>query len=303
MLLHEEESEQELLEELSPDQPAVDHFPGKLADYFPAAAHPDPEPELLAQRDCTSSCKPTCPNSSSCWRTTPRTPITYSNLLANFLFNANLDMDGKSASAWPSWSGRSSSLSTAPAGSATRRRAPGWIRARTSWTDPGEEQGPGHRRPQGCPTYASGPTGPASDPRRGRRFRPEGPRPWRGRTVEELHGPGHRHGRAVPLLPRLQRGTRSPWSCGTPAARARWCPRCSPTRGRGGDPGRGGRLPPRGENSYHLFYIVSGQFEIIANGKCVSVLTPQDIFLGEMSFLLSKPTAARPLCGPRAGAS
>ena len=48
----------------------------------------------------------------------------------------------------------------------------------------------------------------------------------------------------------------------------------------------------QGEKSNHLFYIVSGQFEIIANGKCVSVLSPQDIFLGEMSFLLNNRRSA-----------
>jgi len=48
----------------------------------------------------------------------------------------------------------------------------------------------------------------------------------------------------------------------------------------------------QGEKSNHLYYIVSGQFEIIANGRTVSVLTPQDIFLGEMSFLLNNRRSA-----------
>jgi hypothetical protein len=48
----------------------------------------------------------------------------------------------------------------------------------------------------------------------------------------------------------------------------------------------------QGEKSNHLFYIVSGQFEIIANNRTVSVLTPQDIFLGEMSFLLNNRRSA-----------
>ena len=38
--------------------------------------------------------------------------------------------------------------------------------------------------------------------------------------------------------------------------------------------------------------IVSGQFQIIANGKSVSVVSPQDIFLGEMSFLLNNRRSA-----------
>lgn len=48
----------------------------------------------------------------------------------------------------------------------------------------------------------------------------------------------------------------------------------------------------QGEKSNHLYYIVSGQFEIIANGRTVSTLTPQDIFLGEMSFLLNNRRSA-----------
>jgi anti-sigma regulatory factor (Ser/Thr protein kinase) len=48
----------------------------------------------------------------------------------------------------------------------------------------------------------------------------------------------------------------------------------------------------QGEKSSYLYYIVSGQFEIIANRKRVSVLTPEDIFLGEMSFLLDNRRSA-----------
>jgi hypothetical protein len=48
----------------------------------------------------------------------------------------------------------------------------------------------------------------------------------------------------------------------------------------------------QGEKSSYLYYIVSGQFEIIANGKQVSILTPEDIYLGEMSFLLDNRRSA-----------
>jgi hypothetical protein len=48
----------------------------------------------------------------------------------------------------------------------------------------------------------------------------------------------------------------------------------------------------QGEKSSYMYYIVSGQFEIIANNTRVSVLTPQDIFLGEMSFLLNNQRSA-----------
>ena len=48
----------------------------------------------------------------------------------------------------------------------------------------------------------------------------------------------------------------------------------------------------QGEKSSHLFYIISGEFNIIANGRVISTLTPADIFLGEMSFLLNNRRSA-----------
>lgn len=48
----------------------------------------------------------------------------------------------------------------------------------------------------------------------------------------------------------------------------------------------------QGEKSSHLYYIVSGKFDILASGKRVSTLTPDDIFLGEMSFLLNNRRSA-----------
>ncbi|HMX55430.1 MAG TPA: cyclic nucleotide-binding domain-containing protein [Leptospiraceae bacterium] len=48
----------------------------------------------------------------------------------------------------------------------------------------------------------------------------------------------------------------------------------------------------QGETSSHLYYIISGKYDIIANGRKVSTLTPADIFLGEMSFLLNNKRSA-----------
>ena len=48
----------------------------------------------------------------------------------------------------------------------------------------------------------------------------------------------------------------------------------------------------QGASSSHLYYIISGKFDIIANGKTISTLTPADIFLGEMSFLLNNRRSA-----------
>lgn len=48
----------------------------------------------------------------------------------------------------------------------------------------------------------------------------------------------------------------------------------------------------QGDESNYLYYIVSGVFEIIANNKAISRLTPADLFLGEMSFLLNNRRSA-----------
>ena len=47
-----------------------------------------------------------------------------------------------------------------------------------------------------------------------------------------------------------------------------------------------------GDESNDLFYIVSGRLDIVAGGKAIATLTPDDIFLGEMSFLLGNRRSA-----------
>ncbi len=47
-----------------------------------------------------------------------------------------------------------------------------------------------------------------------------------------------------------------------------------------------------GEKSSYLYYIISGRFDIMHNGRRLSTLTPADIFLGEMSFLLNNKRSA-----------
>ena len=47
-----------------------------------------------------------------------------------------------------------------------------------------------------------------------------------------------------------------------------------------------------GEESDFLYYIVSGLLYVYSKGKLVSALTPEDIFVGEMSFLLSNRRSA-----------
>ena len=46
------------------------------------------------------------------------------------------------------------------------------------------------------------------------------------------------------------------------------------------------------ENSDFLYYIVEGRYSVHANGHLVSVLTPDDMFMGEMSFLLNNQRSA-----------
>ena len=48
----------------------------------------------------------------------------------------------------------------------------------------------------------------------------------------------------------------------------------------------------QGDESNYLYYIVSGIYEIIANDKMITQLTPADLFLGEMSFLLNNKRSA-----------
>lgn len=47
-----------------------------------------------------------------------------------------------------------------------------------------------------------------------------------------------------------------------------------------------------GEESNYLYYIVSGQLEVYSSSELVSTLGPEDIFLGEMSFLLNDRRSA-----------
>lgn len=47
-----------------------------------------------------------------------------------------------------------------------------------------------------------------------------------------------------------------------------------------------------GEESNYLYYIVSGKLDILSKGKVISYLSPADIFIGEMSFLLNNRRSA-----------
>ena len=47
-----------------------------------------------------------------------------------------------------------------------------------------------------------------------------------------------------------------------------------------------------GEPSDYLYYIVSGEYDIIVKDTIVSALSADDIFMGEMSFLLNNKRSA-----------
>jgi len=55
---------------------------------------------------------------------------------------------------------------------------------------------------------------------------------------------------------------------------------------------KGDEIIREGDPSDSLYYISSGTYEVLHNGKCVGTLSPQDIFMGEMSFLLNQRRSA-----------
>lgn len=55
-----------------------------------------------------------------------------------------------------------------------------------------------------------------------------------------------------------------------------------------------------GEESDYLYYIVSGKLDIYSSNHKITTLTPDDIFLGEMSFLLNSRRSADVLASGRA---
>jgi CRP-like cAMP-binding protein len=64
------------------------------------------------------------------------------------------------------------------------------------------------------------------------------------------------------------------------------------TRGRAVEVKRGDIVLREDEPSDYLYYIVSGSYSVYRNLKKVGSLSPQDIFMGEMSFLLDQRRSA-----------
>ena len=59
---------------------------------------------------------------------------------------------------------------------------------------------------------------------------------------------------------------------------------------------RGDVVFQQGELSDHIFYITSGQFGVYHEGVPVGLLTPADVFMGEMSFLMNNMRTATVIC-------
>ncbi|THB68139.1 MAG: cyclic nucleotide-binding protein, partial [Spirochaetaceae bacterium] len=57
-------------------------------------------------------------------------------------------------------------------------------------------------------------------------------------------------------------------------------------------PKKGDKVFEEGERGDFLYYIAAGQFSVYHNGKVVGSLSPADIFMGEMSFLLNNRRSA-----------
>ena len=55
---------------------------------------------------------------------------------------------------------------------------------------------------------------------------------------------------------------------------------------------RGDIVFTEGEESDHIFYVLSGRFSVFHKNKNIGFVTPADIFMGEMSFLLNNTRSA-----------
>jgi len=49
-------------------------------------------------------------------------------------------------------------------------------------------------------------------------------------------------------------------------------------------------------NGDHIYYIISGEYDVFVGGKEIARLGPSDVFMGEMSFLLGNRRSATVIC-------
>ncbi len=296
VLLHEEESEQELLKSFAGIN-LLSIIPlDKLRDYFPRLLRIVTQNRgILAQRDLHFLLQANL-SGSFLLENDPFDLVTYSNLLANFLFNANLvDLDGKVR------------FYVAIMELLINAIEHGNCRIgydeKSAWLDAGKDILDLIREKNKDPAtacrkvYLSYRIGPQKSTFL---IRDEGEGfDWKARWarrgeegLEELHGRGIAMAELyLSSLSYNEKGNEVTLELQHAGSEGKVVPKVF-TDQEEVVIQDGETVFTQGEKSNHLFYIVSGQFEIIANGKTVSVLSPQDIFLGEMSFLLNNRRSA-----------
>ena len=296
VLLHEEESEQELLKSFSGIN-LLSIIPlGKIEDYFPRLLRILIQNRgILVQRDLHFLLQANL-SGSFLLENDPFDLVTYSNLLANFLFNATLvDMDGKVRF----YVALMELLINAIEHGNCRIS----YEEKSAWLDEGKDILELIREKNKDPQIASRNVhlGYRIGPKKSSfLIRDEGEGfDWKARWahkgeegLEELHGRGIAMAELyLSSLSYNEKGNEVTLGLQHTASETKVVPKVF-TDQEEVTFQDGETVFTQGEKSNHLFYIVSGKFEIIANGKPVSVLSPQDIFLGEMSFLLNNRRSA-----------
>lgn len=296
VLLHEEESEKELLKSFEGIN-LLSIIPiGKVKDYFPRLLRIlNQNRGILVQRDLHFLLQANL-SGSFVLENDPFDLVTYSNLLANFLYNANLlDHEGKVRFYV--------ALMELLINAIEHGNCCISYEEKSSWLDQGKDilelirqknKDPEISRKKVYLGYRIGPKKSTFS------IRDEGEGfDWKARWarmgeegLEELHGRGivmAQH--YLSKLSYNDKGNEATLEVDHAGAEGKMVPKVFTDQEemifKDGD-----TVFTQGEKSNHLYYIVSGQFEIIANGRKVSVLTPQDIFLGEMSFLLNNRRSA-----------
>jgi hypothetical protein len=296
VLLHEEESESELLKTFSGINLLSIISLDKLGDYFPRLLRILIQNRgVLIQRDLHFLLQANL-SGSFLLENDPFDLVTYSNLLANFLFNANLvDLDGKVRFYV--------ALMELLINAIEHGNCRIGYEEKSAWLDDGKDILDLIREKNKDPQVASKKVhlGYRIGPKRSTfLIRDEGEGfDWKARWarkgedgLEELHGRGI--AMAELYLSKLsynEKGNEATLELQHPGSEGKVVPKVFTDQEEVSFQD-GETVFTQGEKSNHLFYIVSGQFEIIANGKTVSVLNPQDIFLGEMSFLLNNRRSA-----------
>jgi hypothetical protein len=296
VLLHREESEQELLDSFSGIN-LLSIIPlSRLGDYFPRLLRIVTQNRgILAQRDLHFLLQANL-SGSFLLENDPFDLVTYSNLLANFLFNANLvDLDGKVRF----YVALMELLINAIEHGNCRIS----YEEKSAWLDQGKDVLDLIREKNKDPQIACRKVylGYRISPQRSTFvIRDEGEGfDWKSRWahkgedgLEELHGRGIAMAELyLSSLSYNQKGNEATLELRYAGSEGKVVPKVFTDQEEVAVQ-EGETVFTQGEKSNHLFYIVSGQFEIIANGKTVSVLSPQDIFLGEMSFLLNNRRSA-----------